>query len=540
MGVLLNSKGPLKLYRNEAEGPYFVDKSLFFAELFPLINSGKNNICITRPRRFGKSVNASMVGAFFGKGVDSSCVFDSLKIARHPQYRQYLNQYNVIYIDCMKIAGESNNYESYITMITQDLLRDLKIAFPETALDQVYTPSRALNYIYEQTEETFLLIIDEWDCIFHEEWSTDQDRKNYTRFLTSLTKGSSYLNLTYMTGVHPIAKHSVSSTLNHFAEYSMGLSSRFGEYFGFTETEVHELYLRHKKIVGEKAFSEDALTQWYDGYLVEGKENVYNPRSVVMALTENKIASYWTQTGQFNEIAQLILLSVDGLQSAVAEMVDGGAVPVIFQEDAAVVRQLDTRDRILSAMVVYGFLTYDAQERTVRIPNRELMLEFENTILTEPRVGYLNRLAAESGKVLQATLDGDADAVAKTLERIHLESPLLQYNSEAELSHIVWIAYLSAQDRYTVQREMQGGRGRTDHTFLPKRASDPGFIVEVKMNSTPEAAVDQIVSKGYKKVFQNPLGTLPEWKCSKILAVGISYSTSTGAHSCKIAELPLD
>ena len=131
MGIYLNSSSPYSLYKSEYTRPYFVDKSKLLRELMPLAEQGNAHVCITRPRRFGKTVMANMIGAFFSKGADSSDIFDTLQIARDKDYRKYLNQYNVIYIDFSKMPGNCKSYEEYISRIEERLKRDLLKAYPE-------------------------------------------------------------------------------------------------------------------------------------------------------------------------------------------------------------------------------------------------------------------------------------------------------------------------------------------------------------------------------------------------------------------------
>ena len=135
MGFYLNNASSLTLYKSEVESPYFVDKSRMLAELFPLTELGNKHVCITRPRRFGKTVMANMVGAFFGKGADAGNIFDSLKIAKEDGYRKHLNRYDVIYIDFSKMPEECNSYNQYINRISRRLKRDLEKSYPNADIE---------------------------------------------------------------------------------------------------------------------------------------------------------------------------------------------------------------------------------------------------------------------------------------------------------------------------------------------------------------------------------------------------------------------
>jgi len=394
MGYYLNSASAFSLYESEANSPYFVDKSLLLKELFPLVDAGNKHICITRPRRFGKSVMAAMVAAFFGKGIDSSSIFDTLKISEKDA-KNYMNQYNVIYINFIKPSTLSRSYNGFIHRIEKGLTQDLRRAFPDVNFWEEASPLEDLSVIYEETGEKFILVFDEWDCIFHKDYITDEDRRSYINWLAALTKDTGYVRLSYMTGILPIAKYSSGSIINNFDEYTMATDDKFSSYFGFTESEVDELYSRYETRVrtGERNVLREDLKLWYDGYHTSTSERIYNPRSVVYALDRNRIRSYWSATGPYSEISNYIKKDRDDIKKDVALMVSGESIEANVEEFAATAMDLNTKDEIFSAMVVYGFLDYE--DGKVRIPNRELMDEFAKTIREKNDLGYINRLATE-------------------------------------------------------------------------------------------------------------------------------------------------
>ncbi|MCD7763544.1 MAG: ATP-binding protein [Lachnospiraceae bacterium] len=546
MGYYLNSNQMYSLYESEAKKPYFVDKTAMLKVLIPLVEEGNNHICITRPRRFGKSVMAAMVGAFFSKGFDSSCIFDSLKIAQASEkspaealaveeqfdYREYMNQYNVIYLNFIKPANVSKSYDEFINSIEAFLIRDLRKSFPDTDYWEGLSLADFLGLIYADTQEKFILILDEWDCIFHKSYTTNEDRKGFINWLAALTKDTGYVALSYMTGVLPIAKYSSGSTINNFDEYTMAVQPKFSEYFGFTEEEVDMLYDRYLKRTAFPAVTREELRIWYDGYHTAGGVRLYNPRSVVKALSNNCLASYWTSSGQYMEISTYIMNDRADVKKDVALMVAGEAVPARVEEFAATSMNLTTRNEILSAMVVYGFLNYE--DSKVHIPNRELMDEFAKTIRERENLGYINRLAMESDRMLRATLKGDTKTMEEILQFAHdTETPLLDYNDETELTAIVNLVYLAARDTYYVERENKAGEGYTDFIFYPERTGDPGIILELKVDDTPEAAIIQIKDRKYMLKFQ---GKMAERKrhTGRILLVGIGYDKKQKDHHCRI------
>ncbi|MCD8118467.1 MAG: ATP-binding protein [Lachnospiraceae bacterium] len=542
MGDYLNTSQALTLYGNEAKKPYFVDKTDMLRILVPLVEQGSNHICITRPRRFGKSVMAAMIGAFFSRGMDSSGVFDSLKIAQKVKenesfnYHDYMNKYNVIYISFLNEANESTSYEEFITSVKEILQEDLHEAYPDVRFRKKGTVVQDLNRIHEQTKERFILIFDEWDCIFHKAYTTDEDRRSFINWLAAMTKDKAYVALSYMTGVLPIAKYSSGSTINNFQEYTMATDDIFSEYFGFTESEVDELFAKYEAITPKLNITRTDLKLWYDGYHTPSSERMYNPRSVIEALTRNCIRSYWTATGTYGEIATYIANDRADIKKDVALMVSGEAVPASVEEFAATAMQLTTRNEILSAMVVYGFLNYE--DKKVHIPNKELMEEFAKTIRERENLGYINRLAVESDRMLQATLTGDTKTMEEILAFAHgTETPLLDYNNETELTAIVNLVYLAARDSYFVEREDKAGRGYVDFIFYPIRPGDDGLILELKADATPEEAIRQIKDKGYMLKFKGKMAS--KQYTGKILLVGIGYSKKSKDHHCKVEKVQL-
>ena len=537
MGVYLNNVNPYTMYRSECAKPYFVDKSLILQELCPLAEQGNNHICITRPRRFGKTIMANMVGAFFSKGRDSGDIFGSLQIGRTKEYEKNLNRYNVIYISFNELPRRCRTYDQYIERIEKNLTGDLRAAYPDQGIYEEDALWDALMKAFSSTgREKFIFVLDEWDFIFHRDFITDEDRKEYISFLSNLLKDKPYVSMTYMTGILPIAKYSSGSELNMFIEYSMAAQEKFSDYFGFTQTEVQELYRRYMERTRKPAVSLEGLELWYDGYYTASGERIYNPRSVAAALGNNRLANYWTSSGPYDEIFYYINKNVDDLRAALALMVSGEGVPAKIQEYAATSMELKTKDEIFSAMVVYGFLSY--KDGKVFIPNKELMDKFSEMLQREDSLGYINRLAAESERMLAATLRGDTETMEEILEYAHnTETPLLAYNSEAELAAVVNLVYLSARDRYVIKREDKAGTGYVDFVFYPK--TDKGadcIILELKVDHAPEEAIAQIRERNYALCFCGKLGEEQVYT-GRILAVGIGYCRKDKKHACKIEIL---
>ncbi|MCM1027825.1 MAG: ATP-binding protein [Roseburia sp.] len=550
MGLYLNSKKPYLLFQEEAASAYFVDKTDILKELAPIVSSGTDTvgesavekgrghkyICVTRPRRFGKTVMANMISAYFGKGADSGRVFGELKAASFAWYREHLNRHNVIHIMFNELPNKCTSYDDYMDRIIRLLREDLSVAYPNIRVRDDEALWDVFHKIVEFGEaDKFIFVLDEWDFIFHRSFITESDKAAYLGFLSNLLKDQPYVELVYMTGILPIAKYSSGSELNMFYEYTMAAREKYSQYFGFTEEEVDEIYQRYLKKVDFPNVDREGLRLWYDGYQAMSGINLYNPRSVVGALSDNQLGNYWTSSGPYDEIFYYVERNVEEVRDDIAMMVSGFPVPAKVQEYAATSMKLETKDEIFSAMVVYGFLSY--KDGYVSIPNKELMDKFAAMLRKEPSLGYVHRLAKESGKVLQATKSGDTKTVAYILEYVHnTESPLLSYSNEAELAAVVGLAYLEARDSYRVEREEKAGKGYVDFIFYPLKPEDDCIILELKVDHTAEEAVAQIKERNYALGFQSRLGERVKYR-GRILAVGISYNRENKKHDCRIEVL---
>lgn len=536
MGLFLNTLSPAMLYEEIAGSKYFIDKTEFISRVAERIGTSAKYLCLTRPRRFGKTVMANMLGAFFTKAGDSRRIFASLKISGNTQVMRQMNQYNVIYIDFSRVGGDSSSYTGYIENITAILKNDLHKAYPQVDYRVGGNVSEDLERITAATGERFIFIFDEWDAIFHTSFITEEDRKSYLLFLKDLLKDRAYVYLAYMTGVLPISKYTSGSELNTFAEYNMATMVMYSDVFGFTDSEVDALFAKYLQNTDRPQVTREGLRVWYDGYHTAAGELMYNPRSVVLALQNNQLYNYWTSSGPYDEIFYYIKNNVQAVREDLALMTAGERISVRIQEYAAMLLELNTKQQIFSAMVVYGLLTYDNGQ--VFIPNKELMDKFNELLLTKASLGYVHQLALKSELMLQATLHGDTETMSSILAFAHnTETPLLTYNNETELSAIVNLVYLAARDRYYVQREDRAGLGYVDFIFYPYNQHDDCLILELKVDHTPEEAIAQIKEKQYALKFAGSLGDAHKRYDGRILAVGIGYNKKDKQHRCKVEVL---
>ena len=325
-----------------------------------------------------------------------------------------------------------------------------------------------------------------------------------------------------MTGVLPIKKYSSGSALNMFDEYTFLKDRIYDEFFGFTHNEVLNLCERTDEI----EFKE--LENWYNGYLTSKGNKIYNPRSVVKALQNGYCESYWTNTGAMDEVAKYLKYNILEIRDDVIEMVSGEEIDIFIDEEfRAGQREPRTKEEIYSAMIVLGFLSY--HDGYLKIPNRELMKEFEKALRDES-FGYVSEIIDNSRKMLKATVNEDNKTVERILHEIHnSEIPILQYNDENSLACVLTLAYLSARDTYRVEREEKSGKGYTDFSFHPIRKRDKAFIVELKKDEKVDVALNQIREKEYVQKFKR--------ENNEVLAVAICYDSKLKEHRCKIESI---
>ena len=359
MGLYLNSNRSLKNYEELYRSDYFVDKSLIIERLNKLIGKRSKYLCITRPRRFGKTSVADMIGAYYSKAVDSKDIFDNLKISTVNGYDENLNKYNVINISFNKMPDSGKTYDEYIKMIKQSLISDIVKYYPNINPNEFFTVGDML----ESTGDQFIFVLDEWDYIFSKElFQENQD--DFLEFLTFLLKDKPYVLLCYMTGVLPIKRYSSGSALNMFDEFTFLKDRRFGEFFGFTTDEVLTLCDENQYMDFEK------LEVWYNGYTTANGVKIYNPRSVVKALENNYCESYWTNTGAMDEVSQYLKYNILEIRDDVIRMVAGEEIDIIINEEFRAGQGTPkTKEEIYSAMIVLGFLSYNDGYLKYRIRN---------------------------------------------------------------------------------------------------------------------------------------------------------------------------
>lgn len=510
----------------------YVDKTGLIAYMNGQIGTTKRLIASSRPRRFGKTLAAQMLVAYYGKDCDSMEIFKELEIAQDESFEQHLNQYDVIFLDIQWMRGialrriEEKKYKSIVEYIQQEVVYELKEAFPEYVAQDETLVASALADINNATKKQFVIIIDEWDCVFREEKNNKELQIEYIDFLRSLFKGGptdKFLKLAYITGILPIKKYGTQSALNNFRELTMTSPGRIAKYIGFTETEVRELCKKH-----DMPFAE--MQRWYDGYYFNRAGHIYSPNSVMEAIDNEEFQNYWSQTETYESLKVYIAMDYDGLKQKIVDMLGGERCRIdvgAFQNDMTT---FHSADDILTLLVHLGYLAYDGKTTEAFIPNEEVRSTFVRAIRNE---GWDEVYAAieNSEKLLRATIGMDEKTVAEMIQNVHMQnSSSLVYNNEVSLASVIQVAYYTAAKDYTLIRELPTGEGFADMVFLPKRRSKkPALVVELKWDKSMEGAIDQIKNRQY-------VDALKEYK-GNLLLVGINYDKKTKEHQCKIEKM---
>ena len=557
MGTYLNPGK--QSFQMAVNSEIFVDKTEMIRYLNSVINTQQRFACVSRPRRFGKTMATDMICAYYDRTADSRELFFCRKLAgcepvcksgKEIQWDEYLGQFDVIRLVMTDFMDGSDSVQDMLNYLTDEVTEELMEAYPDISYGNRIRLRTVMNKIYGCTGRQFVIVIDEWDAVFRT-WKEDTEgQTQYLDFLRDWLKDKPYISLAYMTGILPVKKYGKHSALNMFTEYSMMFPRQLAQYTGFTEEEVKYLCSRYGR-------DYDSIKDWYDGYNVSdvvppdpGHEEqkrtgeipkavrhaLYSPLSVVEAMTTGIIKDYWNDTETYEALAEYIRKDYDGLKDAVALLMDGGRLTVdtsTYQNDMTT---FHSRDDVLSLLIHLGYLGYDDDRSEVFIPNREILDEYRTSTKSEEWISTF-RSFETSQKLLQATWDKDSEKVAALLEEAHDRAGNRTYNNEAAFSYAVQLAYYAAQKYYTTILELDSGKGYIDIVYLPapKYQDKPALVIELKYDKTVETAMSQIRRQNYPERLDHYKGN--------ILLIAIDYDKDIPNtnpefkhHSCRIEE----
>ena len=522
MGVYIN-KGNEGFRR--ALNSEYVDKTGLIAVVNKTLDTERAFTCVTRSRRFGKSMAVDMLRAYYDKSCDSRYLFKGLKISDDPSFEQYLNKFPVISLDITDFTTRYHD-ASIVDHIQQSIIKEMLSAYPDVRIEDGDDLMDLLIKIHILTGEKFLMFIDEWDAICREFSDKPEIMDRYVNMLRRMFKGGSSKDVfvgVYMTGILPIKRYNTESAMNNFWEYSAISPCGMESYFGFTPSEVERLAEKSVVTAAE-------LREWYDGYSIGNEPSVYNPYSVIQAVTRGECESHWLRTGAFTSVASYINMNFEGLKDDILYMLGGGHCDVDvmeFENDPAMIR---CKDDVLTILIHLGYLAYDRSRHLCYVPNKEVSDVMERAVKA-CNWEHVNKALNASKALLYATLSGDEAAVAANIDLAHDDNTsILSFNDENSLACVISIAYYYAKNDYIMHREYPTGKGLADIVFMPRPGRDlPALVIELKYNKSAEAAIEQIRRKQYPAKMAEYTGS--------ILLVGINYNKETKVHSCRIERV---
>lgn len=466
MGSYLNP-GTIE-FQESLNSEIYIDKTGLIEKTNAVLRTKQKFVCISRPRRFGKSMAADMLAAYYERGEDAEELFANFAIGKAESFQKHLNQYDVLKINMQEFLSATQNIDEMLQMLKKYLIFDLKESYGQVRFRDEENLVQVMKDIYTATKHAFVILIDEWDCLFREYKEDKGAQRKYLDFLRAWLKDKAYVALAYMTGILPIKKYGSHSALNMFTEYSMTDPGNMAEYFGFTEEEVSTLCQKY-------SMNFEEAKAWYNGYhLITHSKNgdqrysIYNPKSVVESMLRHKFGTYWNQTETYEALKIYIQMNMDGLKDAVVEMLAGGSIPINIGTFSNDMTTFATRDDVLTLLVHLGYLTYDGEKESVSVPDREVAQEYVNAITTMDWHEVAESIQ-NSRKLLEALWKLDENAVAEGIDKAHREISILQYNDENSLSCTIHLAFYFAREYYTIIRELPSGKGFADVCFIPRK-----------------------------------------------------------------------
>ena len=502
----------------------YVDKSDLISLTNKFINKSRRFMCVTRPRRFGKSVTVKMLNAYYSKGCDSKALFSDLKIDSTTDFERHLNQHDVIYLDMTEFADDNGNGDLYLENLNTDVVSELKDTYSECfEKEKNYSLPEAIRCLNKR----FIFIIDEWDFVFREYPNNTNLHKNFIDLLRALFKGvgERYVEFVYMTGILPIARYNTQSALNNFSEYTILNPGKFAKYYGFTEDEVKTLCERYKLDFEITKF-------WYDGYKV-GEYELYNPNSIIELINHGTYKSYWSATAAYDIVKEAINLNFEGLKDDIIKLCSGTSIRIYDIESFNTAeKNFPNKDSIYVYLVHLGYLGYNDEDSTIYVPNEETRRELLHSVRDNHWPQYESALKL-SEQVVVATENKDTETVANLLAKVHEDKvPVLEYNSESTLRYVVLMSYLAAEKDYLAPlNEFPTGKGFADIVYLPKKVSKngkPALIIELKKDASAKVALEQIKERDY-------VSRVKEYT-DNMLLIGINYDSKSKQHSCIIEK----
>ena len=540
MGIYVNPGN--RMFRYDIDSDLYIDKSLMIAELNKQINTNCRFICMSRARRFGKTMMTNLMSAYYSKNCNSRELFENLELSKHEGWDKYLNNVNVIQIDLQGFYSDAEDKSQTIRILQRKVVDELRKQFPTIEIQNSASIATAITDIHNELGESFVIIIDEYDVLIRDKSVPASLCNEYIELLNALFKSNTTqkaISLAYLTGILPIYREIVQSKLNNFTEYTMLAPDQFAQYFGFTGKEV-------KKICREKNTDYEMCKLMYDGYVYEKPRelleqqdddgepviHIFNPRSVTEAARNGRYRNYWVATSALEAITFYIDSNIAGIQDDIKALLKGEKeinVDVLRYNNN--VERFATKDEIFTYLIHLGYLAYDPTKGTCHIPNGEIKSAWLRIMSDAKGFEPIQRMLENGRNLIVATENGDAEVVAQALDDSHADiSNPLSYNRESSLQSAILMAYFYARKDYLVFSELASGYGFADVVLVPTVPQKPVIIIELKRDGEPTTAIEQIKSRNYAHAFRYHPGR-------EAVLVGIAYNAESKHHRCLIERM---
>jgi hypothetical protein len=348
--------------------------------------------------------------------------------------------------------------------------------------------------VYSATNETFVIILDEYDCLVRDQFGTHLFA-DYLEFLNGLFKSNTLrpaISLAYITGILPVVRDRVQSKLNNFREYTILNAYNLAEFVGFTEEEVQPLCAQYNVDFAR-------CKRMYDGYSQNGFE-IYNPESVVMCMETKEFGNFWGKTSTYKVITDRLKHNYKGMKDDVIKMIAGENVKVDVDMFLNTMTDFNDKDDVFTYLIHLGYLAYNKDDGTCRIPNFEVRKEWHKAVSAMNGYEKTDEIIKASEELLNQTINKNADAVAKALDESHIHvTSNRNYNNEDALAAAIYIAYVHALNNYRIFKEVTAGKGFADLVFVPihEDGEHQPIIIELKHNQSTGKALEQIKNKEY-------------------------------------------
>ena len=540
MGIYVNP-GNTK-FRNKLKAKIYVDKSPMISHLNELIDTDDGFVCMSRARRFGKTMMTNLMSAYYSKNCDSREIFENLKLSKQEGWDMYLNSINVIQIDLQGFYSIIKDKSRVIDKLQADVVNELRMQFPSVKIPADAVIADTIYNIHNELGETFVIIIDEYDVLIRDKSAPESLRNEYIDFLNALFKSNTTkeaISLAYLTGILPIYREIVQSKLNNFTEYTMLNPDQFAQYFGFTENEVQNLCL-------ENNADYDICQMMYDGYIFQKPYDmavqpnndaqtvihIFNPNSVAKAVTKHRYDNYWVATSALEAITLYIDANIAGIQDDIKVLLKGEKdIEINVLRYNNNVERFATKDEIFTYLIHLGYLAYDPINQTCHIPNGEIRNAWLSIMSDAKGFEPIQQMLETSRKLIESTENCDSNAVAKALDDSHADiSSPITYNRESSMQSAILMAYFYARKDYLVFSELTSGSGYADVVLVPSVPRKPVIIIELKKDGNPATAIEQIKTRNYAHAFRYHPG-------HAAVLVGVTYDAESKQHKCLIEKL---